>query len=71
MNSGEALALDRADLEQVVRLRFGPPPADVVRAIGALSDPDQIQRLILVAANAADLATFRRELALGPGAFRL
>jgi hypothetical protein len=62
---------DIADLLQILMLRFGTVPDDVRDALSRLTDVQMVNRLILVAANAADLGTFRHELAQGPTAFRI
>lgn len=62
---------DVDDLLEVLARRFGPPSRDLVAAVRALTDVQQIDRLILVAANAPDLDVFRQEMAYGSRAFRV
>ncbi|MCY0885087.1 MAG: hypothetical protein OWV35_04300 [Firmicutes bacterium] len=56
---------------EVLQRRFGRIPEDLVRQVLGLAEPDVIDRLILVAANAPSLDRFRRELEAGPQTFRL
>ena len=67
----EAACEDLRDLMEVLGRRFGPLPDDLTAAIRSLTDVQQINRLVLVAANAADLGAFARELTHGSRAFRL
>ena len=65
------LRQDVEDLEAVLRLRFGALPDDLRAALRRIQDPAQANRLVLVAANAKSLTTFRLELEAGATAFRV
>lgn len=65
------LEADREDLRAVLLLRFGGVPDDVEAKIMALSDIEQTSRLVLVAANAPDLQSFRAEISSEIPAFRI
>lgn len=55
------LAQDREDLLNVLEMRFGGVPYDVRSAILQIRDPDILERLILIAANAPDWDAFEQE----------
>ncbi len=65
------LEADREDLRAVLLLRFGSIPDDVEARIAKLGDIEQTNRLVLVAANAADLEAFRSEISSEIPAFRI
>lgn len=65
------LAQDQADVLEIVRIRFGDVPEEVVEKIISIQQLDVLQRLILVAANAADWPIFLEELLEGETSFRL
>jgi hypothetical protein len=65
------LKQDREDLLALLDIRFGNVPAEVVQAIERIDRTDTLQRLILVAANAASWSVFTEELAAGDDAFKL
>ena len=67
----DLLAVDREDLREIVRLRFGGVPADVEEGIAKLQDISESSRLVLIAANAPDLESFRKELFAKIPAFRI
>lgn len=67
----EALRVDREDLVGLLHMRFGDVPQTVYGEILQIDQPDTLQRLILVAANVPDWATFVEELHAGPDSFRL
>jgi hypothetical protein len=70
-NDEEMLALDQADVLEILRMRFHTIPAEIVNKIKAIRQLDVLQRLILVAANAADWQVFLEELREGETSFRL
>lgn len=65
------LELDRQDLLELLRMRYGDVPQDVREAIDRLTDPNTVQRLILAAANAASWEIFVEELQAGDQSFKL
>ena len=65
------LKQDLEDLLALLEMRFGTIPPDVYAEIGRIDKLDTMQRLILVAANAADWNVFVQELKAGDGAFKL
>lgn len=62
---------DREDLQALLEMRFGAIPPDVQAEMERIDKTDTLQRLILVAANAADWNVFVQELKAGDGAFKL
>lgn len=62
---------DREDLIALLRMRFGEIPPSIIKEIYELSELDTLERLILVAANAANLKIFLEELEEGSGNFRI
>lgn len=67
----DMLAQDQVEVIEVLRLRFHDIPEDVIDKIKAIQQLDVLQRLILVAANAADWHVFLEELQEGAASFRL
>lgn len=67
----ERLVQDREDLIGVLRMRFGGIAPGIIDTIYAFDEPDDMERLILVAANAPDLKTFLEELEEGSGNFKI
>jgi hypothetical protein len=65
------LVRDREDLIAVLRMRFGKISPEMIDHIYELNDLDTLERLILAAANASELAIFQEELEAGEGSFRL
>ncbi|MBX6352400.1 MAG: hypothetical protein IRZ10_03625 [Thermoflavifilum sp.] len=57
----EWLTADKEDLLAVLEMRFGGVPYDVRNSILQIRDPDVLERLILVAANAPDWDAFETE----------
>lgn len=70
-NEEEMLALDQADVLEILRMRFQTIPEEIVNEIRSTQQLDVLQRLILVAANAADWQVFLEELHEGETSFRL
>ncbi|MCC2683611.1 MAG: hypothetical protein K0R75_510 [Paenibacillaceae bacterium] len=67
----EMLAQDREEVLAVLQIRFDNVPEHVERLIRGIRELDRLQRLILVAANAADLTVFIEELQESEDSFRL
>ena len=68
------LAVDRSDLLALLKMRFQLDADEWggwQERIERISDSDFLEKLILVAANAADMAAFREEWEAGPSAFRV
>lgn len=62
---------DREDLLGLLKMRFGSIPTGVVEAIYQINSLDDLERLILVAANAPTFKIFFEELEEGQGSFRI
>lgn len=62
---------DREDLLNLLKMRFDSIPPGVVEAIYKISSLDDLERLILVAANAPTFKIFLEELGEGQGSFRI
>lgn len=62
---------DLQDLLALLDMRFGTIPPNVLARIERIDKLDTMERLILVAANAADWQVFVQELQAGDGAFKL
>lgn len=62
---------DREDLIGLLKMRFGPIQTGVIEAIYQVTSLDDLERLILVAANAPTLKIFLEELEEGQGSFRI
>ena len=62
---------EREDLIEVLRMRFGEAPGDIIQHIYTIDQLDTLQRLILVAANAESWAVFMEEMQAGSEAFRI
>jgi hypothetical protein len=67
----QILREDLEDLRAVLTLRFGAIPDDIEQKLARLQDIEQTNRLVLVAANAPDMDTLRREFASEIPAFRI
>jgi hypothetical protein len=67
----DMLIQDQADVLEILRMRFLHVPEEIVEKIRSIQQLDVLQRLILVAANAADWSIFREELQEGEASFRL
>ncbi|AOZ91916.1 hypothetical protein [Paenibacillus crassostreae] len=66
-----ALKSDMTDLLGILNTRFGSIPEDVELKVRAISDLDVMDRLFLVAVNAADLDVFVSELYEGQQSFKI
>ncbi|MUK88007.1 hypothetical protein GMD78_06290 [Ornithinibacillus sp. L9] len=62
---------DREDLLHVLRMRFGDIAPGIVEKIYEINDLENLERLILVAANAPTLRIFLEELESGNASFKL
>ncbi|WP_088008268.1 hypothetical protein [Indiicoccus explosivorum] len=71
MNEDAVMDEDRNDLIEILRMRFGSVPEDVLEEIQGLTDFAAVGRLIIVAANAPSLGIFREELQAGSASFRI
>jgi len=71
LDEQDMLAQDQADVLEVLRLRFQSIPGEIVLKIKAIQQIEVLQRLILVAANAADWQVFIEELQEGADSFKL
>jgi hypothetical protein len=67
----DMLVQDREEVLAVLRIRFDEVPEQVEGQVRAIQELDRLQRLILVAANAADLTVFIEELKESEDSFRL
>lgn len=65
------LANDREELLALLRIRFGDIPPKVASDVSRIHRLDTLQRLFLVAANAADWPVFIEELQAGEESFKL
>jgi hypothetical protein len=61
------LIQDQEDLINLLQMRFGEIAPEVVTAICTLEDMEQVERLILVAANAPEYRVFLEELEMKDG----
>jgi hypothetical protein len=66
-----ALKSDMTDLLGILSTRFGTVPQNVQLKVKGISDLDVMDRLFLVAVNAADLAVFVTELFDGQQSFKI
>lgn len=71
MSRPEFLAEDRADLLALLRQRFQVDVNEWQKRLAQIQDGDFLEKLILVAANAASFAAFFEEWEAGPSAFRI
>ncbi|UOF91864.1 hypothetical protein LSG31_06390 [Fodinisporobacter ferrooxydans] len=62
---------DREDVLAILQMRFGGIPLEIENKIEEISDVKTLERLILVAANAATWDVFVSELEEGKDAFRM
>jgi len=62
---------DRQDLCEILAVRFGNIPNDVIQQIDELKDLNQLQRLILVACNSPSFKVFIEELGEPNQSFKL
>lgn len=67
----DMLNQDRDDVIEVLRIRFHNIPEEIVDSINNIQQLEVLQRLVLVAANAADWNVFLEELQEGEASFRL
>jgi len=67
----EMIAIDQTDVIEILNIRFQSVPDDVIFAIKQIQKLDVLERLILVAANAADWHIFLEELNEGETSFRV
>ncbi len=67
----EMLSQDQEDVLEILRMRFLIVPDDVEAKITSIQNSNELQRLILVAANAASWNVFHEELDEGEASFRL
>lgn len=65
------LVQDREDLIAILRMRFGQVPPGVIHLIYRINQLDELQRLILAAANVPSWELFIKELQENEGAFRV
>lgn len=65
------LVQDREDLIEVLRMRFGPVPPEVINEIYQISEMNEIERLIIAAANVPTWDLFLKDLSSREGAFRI
>ncbi|HJV46073.1 MAG TPA: hypothetical protein VJ824_10165 [Bacillota bacterium] len=66
-----ALAEDKRDFLNVLEQRFGAVPDDIVKKIEAITELDVMDRLFLVAVNAASWDIFVTELNEGKDSFKI
>ncbi|MEX1029484.1 MAG: hypothetical protein WDZ91_05485 [Paenibacillaceae bacterium] len=71
LDEKDMLAQDQEDVLEILRMRFEVIPEEVVVKITSIQKLDELQRLILVAANATDWSIFLEELQEGEDSFRL
>ena len=62
---------DREDLIAVLRMRFGEAPGEIIQQIYEINEMDQLQRLILAAANASSWEVFLEEFQQPEDSFRI
>jgi len=67
----QALEADKIDLIHILTDRFGSVPEDVLRKLEAISELDVMDRLFLVAVNAAEWSIFVTELNDGQHSFKI
>ena len=67
----ESLQTDKADLTAIIGLRFGEIPDAVHHRIASINRRETAERLIVVAANAADWKTLMEELFEERDSFRI
>jgi hypothetical protein len=65
------LVQDREDLIAVLRMRFGNIPPEMIQEIYQIDELDELQRLILAAANVPSWEVFQKEFSNRKGAFRI
>ncbi|MEX2415551.1 MAG: hypothetical protein WD424_05355 [Paenibacillaceae bacterium] len=71
LDEKDMLAQDQEDVLEILRMRFEVIPEGIVAKIMSIQKLDELQRLILVAANATDWTIFLEELQEGEDSFRL
>jgi len=71
MQNEAMLVADREDLIAVLRMRFGDVPPEMIQEIYQIDLLDELQRLILAAANVPSWEVFLKEFANREGAFRI
>ncbi|WP_232699247.1 hypothetical protein [Brevibacillus daliensis] len=67
----DLLAMDKEDVLEVLRIRFGDVPEDISNKINEIKKLDAMQRLIMVAANASNYNVFLEELLAGEASYKL
>jgi len=65
------LVQDREDLIAVLTMRFGSIPGEIIQEIYEIGDMNQLQRLILAAANAPEWRVFLEELEVPEPSLRI
>ena len=71
MSENDLLAVDREDLLAIITMRFGAITKELQTLLFAIEKPTQVERLILVAANAPTLDILLDEIKQGDTAFRM
>ncbi len=71
MSENDLLTLDREDLYAIITMRFGAITKELRTLLLAIEEPTQVERLILVAANAPSLDILLDEIKQGDTAFRI
>lgn len=66
-----AIAQDKADLKEILKMRFGTISQTIIENINAINDLEKVGRLILIAANADQIDTFVEELEENEGTFKI
>jgi hypothetical protein len=66
-----AAAVDREDVLAILRMRFGAVPRDVQERIESCDNLDQLERLVLVAANVPTWDDFLAELTSASDEFKI
>ncbi|GGB44374.1 hypothetical protein GCM10011409_22410 [Lentibacillus populi] len=62
---------EKEDLLGLINMRFGNVPDDIAEQIMAIDDIDVLDRLFLVAVNAANWGVFVNELNEGKASFKM
>nr|NNM90585.1 hypothetical protein [Bacilli bacterium] len=71
MSENDLLAVDREDLLAIITMRFGAITKELRALLLAMEEPPQVERLILVAANAPSPDILLDEIKQGDTAFRI
>ncbi len=67
----ESLQIDREDLTAIIELRFGEIPQDVQNRIESIKKREILERMIVVAANAASWKLLMEEMFEEQDSFRI